>query len=244
MVGYDGVVEEARACVDEVEAKGWRLAELCWQAKHEHGKSYAQFARDVGGRLTRSGVHHYAQVWADRDEEEHGSFADAFAHEISSAAGRVELEEYAAERGIKPSSARTELAFSRRAVEKGPAPLAAELARAALARPEVREKLAESGGDDLHTASVDVAAREDRRAGHDRTRAVQPSPRPEHDRTMAEMEIMVSLHKLFQLAQRHGLEEFLVEKLDETRDRLQMAIEAGSPEKAVAELERWLAGQS
>jgi hypothetical protein len=61
---------------------------------------------------------------------------------------------------------------------------------------------------------------------------------------MAELEILVGLHKLFQLAQQHGLEEFLIEKLDETRDRLQMAVEAGTPERAVAELERWLAEQS
>lgn len=240
MSGYRTLVSEARACADEVEARGWRLAELCWQAKHEHGKTYTQFARDLG-RLSGSQIGRYASVWVDR-QEERGSFTDALT-QATDRAKWAEAEDYAEERGIKPSSARTELAFSRRAVEKGPAPLAAELARTALERPEVREHLAAAGGDTVHAASVDVAARQDRQAGHDRTRPVQPSPRPEHDRTMAELEILVELHKLFQLAQRHELEQFLIDKLDETRDRLEMAIEAGSPERAVAELERWLAGQ-
>lgn len=244
-MNYSSLVREARACADEVQLRGWRLAELCWQAMNEHGKSSAQFAADVKGRLTERTVRHYAQAWEHiaGSDPANASLIDVVAS-FRGASGVDDLEEVAQQIGKSPNRTRDLIYDSQQAARELPPAQVAQTLRTVLARPDVREHLATKPdlAEAVHEASVDVYEREDRQAGHDRSQTVTPQRTP-IDRVTAEIEVLVALRKVLQIAQRHGIEEFLISKLQETLAHAQMLVAAGTPERAVADLERWLAEQ-
>ena len=75
---YSEAVAEAKRLVKRSEEDQWRLAELTWQAVHEHGKTQREWATDIG--RSAATVNIWAKIWdVYRVNTERPPFADAYA---------------------------------------------------------------------------------------------------------------------------------------------------------------------